>query len=312
VTSVTLITGGTGSFGTTIMKRLLKEDSPDRVLRIFSRDETKQDALRQAYGKDSRIEYVIGDVRDYESVDQACYGVDTVYHAAALKQVPSCETHVMEAVKTNVLGAENVRRAAIFNGVNVVVGLSTDKAVEPISAMGLTKALMERIFSQPSEFTRFFCVRYGNVLGSRGSVVPLFLDRIRRKLPLQVTVPTMTRFLLSLDDAAGLVIEAAKLSECGGILVKKMPATTVMTLAKACMPHPKYPLEVIGARPGEKHTEVLVCEDEAARAEERGGYYYIGALKLENACANRYTSSNTTQLDVTQTRKMLRRAGLLP
>lgn len=306
-----LITGGTGSFGRTILDRLVGTNVG--CIRVFSRDEAKQDAMRDLYA--DRVEFVTGDVRDAQSVEEAMRGCDYVFHAAALKQVPNCERFPMEAVKTNVLGAANVVRAAKTCGVLALVAISTDKAVEPLNTMGLTKALMERIvLGGEKRPCRMLAVRYGNVVGSRGSVVPLFLNRISRGLPLPVTHPEMTRFLLCLQDAADLVIEAAHIGRGCELWVRKMPAATVQTIAAACqkLKGSNLPVEEIGIRSGEKMHEVLVSQDEMRRADERPDHFVIGAEHVEEQTYRHfeYTSANTDRLDVDAVVALLRKAGL--
>jgi UDP-glucose 4-epimerase len=309
-----LVTGGTGSFGHTIVRRLLAEKCVETI-RVFSRDETKQDAMREEHGNDSRLELVTGDVRDPESVESAMRGVRWVFHAAALKQVPNCERFPVEALRTNSLGAENVRRAAARCGVEAVVALSTDKACSPINAMGLSKALMERIFLRPLEtgvLTRFVCIRYGNVTGSRGSVVPLFLSRIAQSKPLPITDPSMTRFLLDLDEAVELAIVALSDGKHGELWVKKIPAATIETIAEA-VGGLGYPQELIGVRPGEKMHEVLVNEEEMRRTEDRGQHFVVGHKRhdaLVDVMAE-YSSRNTERLDVTSVRQLLLKARLI-
>jgi len=318
LTGVVLVTGGTGSFGKTIVRRLLAEPGVEKI-RVFSRDEGKQDALREEHGNNPRIELVTGDVRDPESIESAMRGARWVFHAAALKQVPNCERFPVEAVRTNALGSENVRRAAVRCQPEAVVAISTDKACAPINAMGISKAMMERILlrtQEPRNNTRFVCVRYGNVIGSRGSVVPLFLDRVRQGSPLPITDPTMTRFLLDLSEAVELSLAAILGGRHGQVWVKKMPAATIADLAAAVSPRPDYPRETIGVRPGEKLHEVLVNEEEMRRTEERGDFFiiYPGARDqdLSAPTAREYTSRSTDRLDVAGVRRMLERAGLVP
>ena len=317
LSGVVLVTGGTGSFGRTIVRRLLAEPSVETI-RVFSRDEGKQDTLREEHNGNRRLELVTGDVRDPRSVESAARGARWVFHAAALKQVPNCERFPIEALRTNALGSENVRRAAVRCGVEAVIALSTDKACAPINAMGLTKALMERILlraQEPGANTRFICARYGNVLGSRGSVVPLFLDRVRRGRPLPITDPTMTRFLLDLDEAVEMALVAILGGRHGQVWVRKMPAATIADLAEAVSPRPDYPHELVGVRPGEKLHEVLVNEEEMRRAEELGEFFIIEpAERCSSSVApsvREYTSRNTEQLSVQGIRRMLERAGLV-
>lgn len=317
-----LITGGTGSFGKTVLSRLL--DKGWREIRIFSRDEKKQEDLRLRLNC-SFVNFIIGDVRDREAVNAAMKGVDYVFHAAALKQVPSCEFYPLEAVKTNIMGAANVMASAKENNVLKCVVLSTDKAVYPINAMGISKAMMEKVMV--SESRRCFdtdpilCgTRYGNVMGSRGSVIPLFLQKIRDGNPITITDPTMTRFLMSLYDSVDLVLYAFNNGMPGDIFVQKSPAATVEVLAEALMQimNKKVPIEIIGTRHGEKKHETLVSREEMARADDLDQYYRVNAdnrdlnyLKFTetgNIKANAledYTSENTKQLDVAGTVSLL-------
>ena len=304
-----LVTGGTGSFGQTIVNQLLKT-GVDKI-RVLSRDEAKQDLMRDRLS-DDRLVFITGDVRDLGTVTAAMKDVRYVFHAAALKQVPNCERHPIEAIRTNTLGSENVRLAALKCKPDAVVALSTDKACSPINTMGLSKALMERILLQDyrsySAGTRFVCVRYGNVIGSRGSVIPLFLDRIRQKRPLPITNPDMTRFLLHLPQAVDIALEAARHGQHGELWVRKMPAATIRDLAAAVAP-PDYPTTIVGVRPGEKLHEVLVNEDEMRRAEDMGAYYVVG--KTPGTLTGEYTSSNTERLDVAGVRKLLQQAEMI-
>jgi UDP-N-acetylglucosamine 4,6-dehydratase/5-epimerase len=309
-----LITGGTGSFGNAVLRRFL--DSDLREIRILSRDEKKQDDMRKLYN-DPKIKFYIGDVRDYQSVLNAVRGVDFIFHAAALKQVPSCEFHPMEAVKTNVLGTENVLEAAINCSVQRVVCLSTDKAVYPINAMGISKAMMEKVIvakSRSSNSTVICTTRYGNVMASRGSVIPLFINQIRAGLPITITDPSMTRFMMTLDDAVNLVLYAFEHGKSGEIFVQKSPAATIETLAKALtelLDIPGHPINVIGTRHGEKLFEVLLSREEMVAAQDLGDYYRVppdlrdlnydkfveqGEVKISEAVE--YNSHNTTRLDV--------------
>ena len=311
---VLLITGGTGSFGNAVLRRFL--DSGLQEIRIFSRDEKKQDDMRKRYNN-PKLKFYIGDVRDYQSVLNAVRGTDFIFHAAALKQVPSCEFHPIEAVKTNVIGTENVLEAAIACGVKRVVCLSTDKAVYPINAMGISKAMMEKVVvakSRSSESTVICATRYGNVMASRGSVIPLFVDQIRAGKPLTVTDPNMTRFMMTLDDAVDLVLYAFEHGRAGDILVQKAPAATVETLARALvglMNRPKHPIRIIGTRHGEKLYEALLSREEMAAAEDLGEYYRVppdlrdlnygkfveqGEVRISEATD--YNSHNTLRLDV--------------
>lgn len=277
---VLLITGGTGSFGSSVLQRLI--NSPFREIRIFSRDEKKQEDQRLRY-RDSRLKYYLGDVRDYRSVSNAVQGTDFIFHAAALKQVPSCEFYPMEAVKTNVIGTDNLLEAAIAARVARVVCLSTDKAVYPINAMGISKAMMEKVVIAKSRLalgtpTVVTVTRYGNVLASRGSVVPLFVDQIRSGAPLTLTDPSMTRFVMTLEEAVDLVLYAFEKGGNGDLFVQKAPAITVGGLAEAVrevMGLPGHPTRVIGTRHGEKLYEALLSREEMAVAEDLGGYYRI-------------------------------------
>lgn len=320
---VLLITGGTGSFGNAVLKRFLDTDIAE--IRIFSRDEKKQDDMRKRYGS-AKLKFYIGDVRDYQSVLNATRGVDYIFHAAALKQVPSCEFHPMEAVKTNVLGTENVLEAAIQNGVKRVVCLSTDKAVYPINAMGISKAMMEKVMvakSRNLEGTNtVICgTRYGNVMASRGSVIPLFIEQMRADKPLTITDPNMTRFMMTLADAVDLVLYAFEHGSNGDMFVQKAPAATVETLAKALtslVGMPEHPIQVIGTRHGEKAYEALLSREEMACAEDRGEYFRIppdlrdlnyakfveqGEEKISRS--EDYNSHNTQRLDVEGMKQLL-------
>jgi UDP-N-acetylglucosamine 4,6-dehydratase/5-epimerase len=319
---VLMITGGTGSFGSTVVRRLLK--SGVREIRIFSRDEKKQEDMRISL-KDDNAKFYIGDVRNYDSVHQAMRGVDYVFHAAALKQVPSCEFYPMEAVRTNVLGAENVLNAAVANGVTRVVLLSTDKAVYPINAMGISKAMMEKLIVAKSRFrsegeTVFCATRYGNVMASRGSVVPLFVELIKQGMPLTVTDPEMTRFLMSLEDSVDLVMHAFANARQGDIFVQKAPASTVGDLAQALKElfASQSLIQIIGTRHGEKLYESLLSREEMARAEDMGRYYRIPSdnrdlnyakffIEGESSVSvsDDYTSHNTERLNVAQVKELL-------
>lgn len=319
---VLMITGGTGSFGNTVLKRFLSSDV--REIRIFSRDEKKQEEMRIALN-DSKLRFCIGDVRNYDSINQAMKGVHYVFHAAALKQVPSCEFYPYEAVQTNVIGAEHVMNAAIANEVERVVVLSTDKAVYPINALGLSKALMEKFMiakarTQNAGETVFCATRYGNVMASRGSVIPLFVSQLKANKPLTITDPKMTRFLMSLDESVDLVLHAFKHGEQGDIFVQKSPACTVADLAQALreMFARDNPVRVIGTRHGEKLYETLVSREEMARADDKGPYFRIPAdnrdLNYNIYCndgepkisdLDDYTSHNTERLDVEQVKALL-------
>lgn len=321
---VLMITGGTGSFGHTVLKRFLQSDVKE--IRVFSRDEKKQEDMRIALAND-KVKFYIGDVRDYASVSQAMVGVDYVFHAAALKQVPSCEFYPMEAVKTNVMGTENVLTASIANGVGRVVVLSTDKAVYPINAMGISKAMAEKLVVAKSRIipdggTIVCSTRYGNVMASRGSVIPLFIKQIKNGEPLTVTDPNMTRFLMSLEDSVDLVLHAFEYAQQGDIFVQKAPASTVADLALALKElfAANSPVKVIGTRHGEKLYESLISREEMARAEDMGRYYRIPAdnrdlnykkyfVEGEQQISEQedYTSHNTARLDVEGVKNLLRK-----
>jgi len=323
-----LITGGTGSFGNAVLARFLATDFAE--IRIFSRDEKKQEDMRLAL-RDDRLKFYIGDVRDYHAVDDAVRGADYIFHAAALKQVPSCEFYPMEAIKTNVHGAENVLRAAISHGVQRCVVLSTDKAVYPVNAMGMSKALMEKVMIAKSRLsesvgTVVCATRYGNVMASRGSVIPLFLDQLLRSQPLTVTDPNMTRFLMSLSESVDLVLYAFEHARSGDIFVQKAPASTVGILANAMreLLGRDNPIKIIGTRHGEKLFESLVSREEMVRAEDLGNYYRIPADsrdlnydkyfvegEKELSILEDYTSHNTERLDVEQVKKLLSRLDLI-
>jgi UDP-glucose 4-epimerase len=318
-----LITGGTGSFGNAVLRRFL--NTGVREIRILSRDEKKQDDMRKRYN-DRKLKFYIGDVRDYQAVLGAVRGVDFVFHAAALKQVPSCEFHPLEAVKTNVLGTENVLEAAVSCGVKRVVCLSTDKAVYPINAMGISKAMMEKVIvakSRNSNSTVMSITRYGNVMASRGSVIPLFVEQIRKGIPITVTDPGMTRFMMTLDDAVDLVLYAFKHGKAGEIFVQKAPAATIDTLVRALcrtLEKPDHDVKVIGTRHGEKLYETLLSREEMAAAEDLGQYYRVppdvrdlnyekfveeGEAKITQS--EDYNSHNTQRLDVDGMMSLLQR-----
>jgi UDP-glucose 4-epimerase len=316
-----LLTGGTGSFGNAVLRRFL--DSDLREIRIFSRDEKKQDDMRKKYNN-SKLKFYIGDVRDYDSVLSAMRGADYVFHAAALKQVPSCEFHPLQATKTNVLGTENVLEAAINCNVSRVICLSTDKAVYPINAMGISKALMEKVAvakSRSSNSTTICVTRYGNVMASRGSVIPQFVEQIRADKALTVTDPNMTRFMMTLDDAVDLVSYAFEHGKPGDIFVQKAPAATVDTLAYALtdlMGKPNHPVKIIGTRHGEKLYEALLSREEMAEAEDLGEYYRVppdlrdlnyGKFVEEGeeriTQAGDYNSHNTERLDIEGMKQLL-------
>ena len=314
-----MITGGTGSFGNAVLKRFLASDIAE--IRVFSRDEKKQDDMRKRYNS-AKLKFYIGDVRDARSVQQAMRGVDYVFHAAALKQVPSCEFHPMQAVRTNVLGTENVLEAAIAEGVKRVVCLSTDKAVYPINAMGISKAMMEKVMVAASRNlegtgTVICGTRYGNVMASRGSVIPLFVDQVFAGKPITMTDPAMTRFMMTLADAVDLVLYAFEHGHNGDIFVQKAPAATVEVLTQALlalMKKPDHEVRTIGTRHGEKLYEALLSREEMACAEDRGDYFRVppdgrdlnyakfvdqGEARLtESSHGDEYNSHNTTRLDV--------------
>jgi UDP-N-acetylglucosamine 4,6-dehydratase/5-epimerase len=320
---VLLITGGTGSFGNAVLDRFLH--SGLREIRIFSRDENKQNDMRVRYAN-PKLKFYLGDVRDQVSLKGAMRGVDYVFHAAALKQVPSCEFHPIEAVRTNVLGTECLLNAAEVSKVRKVVCLSTDKAVYPVSAMGFSKALMEKVMISKSreldpDATLVCATRYGNVMASRGSVIPLFVDQIMRGQPLTVTDPDMTRFMMSLDEAVELVMFAFEHASTGDIYVQKAPAASVGTVAWALCELfgvPNHPIKIIGTRHGEKRSETLLSREEMAMADDCGGYYrippdnrnlnyekYFEQGEVGITRASDYNSDNTRQLDVAETKQLL-------
>ncbi len=323
-----LITGGTGSFGNAVLNRFLATDIGE--IRIFSRDELKQDDMRHSYQREcpehsGKLKFFIGDVRDPQSIQRAMYGVDYIFHAAALKQVPSCEFFPLEAVKTNVLGTENVLQAAIDAGVGKVICLSTDKAAYPVNAMGTSKAMMEKVAAAKArtvspERTTICCTRYGNVLCSRGSVVPLFISQIKEGKPLTVTEPEMTRFVMSLEESVELVLYAFQNAESGDIMVQKAPACTLGTLAQAVKElfHSDAEIKIIGIRHGEKMYETLLTNEECAHAIDMGNFYRVPADKrdlnydkyftdgnLKRAKLSEFNSNNTTMLDVRQMKDKL-------
>ncbi|WP_352296916.1 polysaccharide biosynthesis protein [Pseudoalteromonas sp. 20-MNA-CIBAN-0454] len=326
---VLLITGGTGSFGNAVLRRFLNTDIKE--IRIFSRDEKKQDDMRKHFQSD-KLKFYIGDVRDSQSVNTAMRGVDYVYHAAALKQVPSCEFYPLEAVKTNVLGTENVLEAAIANNVERVVCLSTDKAVYPINAMGISKAMMEKVIVAKSRNlehtnTTICCTRYGNVMASRGSVIPLFIRQVVNNEPITITDPTMTRFMMTLDDAVDLVLHAFENGQNGDIFVQKAPAATIEVLVTALLEmlkKPEHVVNVIGTRHGEKLFEALCSREEMFVAQEQGEYFRVPAdnrdlnyskffdegdsdlSKVED-----YNSHNTERLDVEGMKQLLRKLDFM-
>ena len=322
-----VITGGTGSFGNAVLRRFLDKDIAE--IRIFSRDEKKQDDMRKHYNN-SKLKFYIGDVRDYQSVLNAIRGADYIFHAAALKQVPSCEFYPIEAVKTNVLGTENVLEAAIASGIKRVVCLSTDKAVYPINAMGVSKAMMEKVIvakSRNSNSTVINTTRYGNVMASRGSVIPMFVDQIRGGRPITITDPDMTRFMMTLDDAIDLVLYAFKQGKPGEIFVQKAAAANIETLARALtqiMGKPKYDIQIIGTRHGEKQHETLLSREEMFSAQDLGRYYCIppdlrdlnygkfvekGEVKISETMD--YNSSNTERLDVEGMKALLMKLAFM-
>jgi len=323
-----LITGGTGSFGNAVLQRFLHSDISE--IRIFSRDEKKQEDMRIAMNSD-KLKFYIGDVRNYDSIHDALRGVDYVFHAAALKQVPSCEFYPMEAVRTNVLGAENVMRAAIANEVKRCVVLSTDKAVYPINAMGISKAMMEKLMVAKSRLcdpgkTVLSATRYGNVMASRGSVIPLFLDQLRSGKPLTLTDPSMTRFLMTLEESVDLVLYAFENARPGDIFVQKAPASTVGDLAQAMneLLGLDNEIKIIGTRHGEKLYESLLSREEMARAEDLGGYYRVPADsrdlnyakyfvegETDVSALDDYTSHNTHRLDVEGVKQTLLKLDII-
>ena len=317
-----MITGGTGSFGNAVLHRFLNTDIKE--IRIFSRDEKKQEDMRKFYNN-SKIKFYIGDVRDYDSVENAILGVDYVFHAAALKQVPSCEFFPVQAVRTNILGAENVIKAAIANKAKKLIVLSTDKAVYPINAMGMSKALMEKVMiaysrQQPENGTVLCGTRYGNVMASRGSVIPLFIEQIKSGKPITITDPEMTRYLMSLEEAVELVIYAYQNGQQGDIFVQKSPACTIKDLAQALIElfEAKTTIKIIGTRHGEKKHETLINREEMAKAIELPGYYRIPAdtrdlnydIYFEKglqkvSMVQDYTSENTQRLTIPEIKEKL-------
>lgn len=322
-----LITGGTGSFGNATLRRFLQSDL--REIRILSRDEKKQDDMRKTYAS-PKLKFYIGDVRDYQSVLPAMRGVDYVFHAAALKQVPSCEFHPMEAVKTNVYGTENTLEAAINCRVKKVVCLSTDKAVYPINAMGISKAMMEKVIvakSRSSDATVICATRYGNVMASRGSVIPLFTNQVKNGIPITITDPSMTRFMMTLDDAVDLVIYAFANGRSGEIFVQKAPAATIQTLAIALtglLKVPDHPIRTIGTRHGEKLYEALLSREEMVAATDLGNYFrvppdlrdlnygkFVDSGQIEVSKGLDYNSHNTTRLDVQGMRDLLMKLRII-
>lgn len=323
-----LITGGTGSFGNAVLNRFLKTDIGE--IRIFSRDEKKQDDMRHEFQVKMpevahKIKFYIGDVRDIQSVRNALYGVDYIFHAAALKQVPSCEFFPLEAVKTNVIGTDNVLTAAIEAGVKNIVCLSTDKAAYPVNAMGTSKAMMEKVIVAKSrtvspEKTKICCTRYGNVMCSRGSVIPLWIDQIKAGTPITITEPSMTRFIMSLEEAVDLVLFAFEHGESGDILVQKAPACTIETLAKAVtgLFAPEHEIKTIGIRHGEKMYETLLTNEECANAIDLGDFYRVPCDKrglnydsyftdgdVKRNILKEFNSNNTELLNVEETKNKL-------
>lgn len=323
-----LITGGTGSFGNAVLNRFLTTDIGE--IRILSRDELKQDDMRHFYQQEfpeysNKLKFYIGDVRDPQSIAKAMYGVDYIFHAAALKQVPSCEFFPIEAVKTNVLGTENVLQAAIDAGVKKVICLSTDKAAYPVNAMGTSKAMMEKVIVAKARtispnHTTICCTRYGNVLCSRGSVIPLFISQIKEGKPLTVTEPAMTRFVMSLEEAVELVVYAFQNAESGDIMVQKAPACTIGVLVQAVKElfHSDAEVKVIGIRHGEKMYETLLTNEECAHAIDMGNFYRVPADKrslnydkyftdgnLERSRLSEFNSNNTSLMDVEQVKEKL-------
>ncbi len=326
---VLLITGGTGSFGNAVLKRFL--DSEIKEIRVFSRDEKKQDDMRKAFNND-KLKFYIGDVRDAQSISTAMRGVDYVFHAAALKQVPSCEFYPLEAVKTNVLGTENVLESAIYHGVSRVVCLSTDKAVYPINAMGISKAMMEKVIVAKSRNlegtnTVISGTRYGNVMASRGSVIPLFIRQIIEGTPLTITDPSMTRFMMTLGDAVDLVLHAFEHGTNGDIFVQKAPAATIEVLTQAILQmigKPEHQVNVIGTRHGEKLFEALCSREEMFVAQDQGEYYRIPADnrdlnyskyfeegEQDLSLIEDYNSHNTDRLDVEGMKTLLRKLDFM-
>lgn len=324
-----LITGGTGSFGNAVLHRFLKTNIEE--IRIFSRDEKKQDDMRKYFQSD-KLKFYIGDVRDLQSVSNAMRGVDYVYHAAALKQVPSCEFYPLEAVKTNVLGTENVLESAINHNVERVVCLSTDKAVYPINAMGISKAMMEKVIVAKSRNlentkTTICGTRYGNVMASRGSVIPLFIRQVVNGVPITITDPNMTRFMMTLDDAVDLVLHAFKNGSNGDIFVQKAPAATIGVLVKSIldiMGKPEHPVNIIGTRHGEKQYEALCSREEMFVAQDQGNYYrvpadnrdlnyskYFEEGQKDLSSVVDYNSHNTERLDVEGMKQLLRKLDFI-
>jgi len=324
---ILLITGGTGSFGKTVLKRFINSDAKE--IRIFSRDEKKQEDLRIRY-KNNKLKFFIGDVRNYKSIYEATKNVDFIFHAAALKQVPSCEFYPLEAVNTNIHGTENTIDAAIENNVKKIVILSTDKAVYPINAMGISKAMAEKVAIAKSRIIKknpIICItRYGNVIGSRGSVIPLFIDQVRNKKALTVTDPNMTRFLMSLEESVNLVLDAFKYGKAGDIFAQKAPAATIYTLANAVQKiyNVNHKIKIIGTRHGEKLYETLVSREELFRSEENKTFfriysddrnlnynkYFSKGIKITSNSKD-YNSHNTNQLNVDAVIKVLKKSNII-
>ena len=320
---ILLITGGTGSFGHAVLDRFL--DTDVREIRIFSRDEKKQDDMRTEYGNNPKIKFYIGDVRDINSVKNAMHGVDYIFHAAALKQVPSCEFFPLEAAKTNIIGTDNVLSAAIEYGVKKIICLSTDKAAYPINAMGTSKAMMEKVVIAKSRTvdpakTTICCTRYGNVMASRGSVIPRFVEQIKARKPLTITEPAMTRFIMSLEEAVELVVFAFEHAENGDIMVQKAPACTIETLAEAVKElfNPEAETKIIGIRHGEKMYETLLTKEECAHAEDMGNFFRVPCDKRDlnyekyfdkgtpkEVTVKEFNSDNTDLLDVEAVKQKL-------
>ena len=321
--NILLITGGTGSFGHAVLDRFL--DTDVREIRIFSRDEKKQDDMRTEYGNNPKIKFYIGDVRDINSVKNAMHGVDYIFHAAALKQVPSCEFFPLEAAKTNIIGTDNVLSAAIEYGVKKIICLSTDKAAYPINAMGTSKAMMEKVVIAKSRTvdpakTTICCTRYGNVMASRGSVIPRFVEQIKAGKPLTITEPAMTRFIMSLEEAVELVVFAFEHAENGDIMVQKAPACTIETLAEAVKQlfNPEAETKIIGIRHGEKMYETLLTKEECAHAEDMGNFFRVPCDKRDlnyekyfdkgtpkEVTVKEFNSDNTDLLDVEAVKQKL-------
>ena len=323
-----LVTGGTGSFGNAIIRRFLTTEINE--IRVFSRDELKQDDMRRLYSND-KLKFYLGDVREYESIVDAMRGVDFVFHAAALKQVPSCEFYPMQAVQTNVIGTENVLNCAIAAGVKKVIALSTDKAVYPINAMGISKAMMERVViakGRASNETMIACTRYGNVLASRGSVIPKFVEQISSGNPITITDPKMTRFMMSLDEAVDLVMFAFEWGVSGDVFVQKASAANIGDLAQAVknlVRKPSHPVKIIGTRHGEKLFEVLLSREEMSAAQDLGKYYkipadtrdlnygkFVEAGSRDLANLNEYSSHNTHRLTLDEMKGLLAKIDLSP